>query len=303
MDIGVIGVGAMGRNHVRVYSEQRNVDSLYVFDLNRAEMERIATQYEANPCSSVTDLLHAVDAVSICVPTRFHREVAVAALIAGVHTLIEKPLCASAREGEALLTRIPPGLTVGVGHIERFNPIVKEIRRIMREPLYVELKRHNPASSRVTDTSVVEDLMIHDIDIVFNVLFNCPYTLSSAGSPDFCTTLIRMGTVPVVLSASRKAAKKIRSIYIEEEDCTIEGNFMTQEIVVYRRPDQFTVENQRYVQESMIETVLINKVEPLKLELSTFLACAKDGKPFPVTPEQAVGNLRICEEIIQGFSP
>jgi predicted dehydrogenase len=144
--------------------------------------------------------------------------------------------------------------------------------------------------------------MIHDIDIVFNVLFDGTYTLSSAGSPDFCTTLIRMGTTPVVLSASRKSAKKIRSIYIEEEDCTIEGNFMTQEIVVYRRPDQFTVENQRYVQESMIETVLINKVEPLKLELSTFLTCAKESKPFPVTPEQAVRNLRICEEIEQGFS-
>jgi predicted dehydrogenase len=302
MDIGVIGVGAMGKNHVRVYSEQRHVESLFVFDLNKAEMERIATQYEANSCRSIKDLLHAVDAVSICVPTRFHREVALSALSAGVHTLIEKPIATNSQEGEMLLTKIPSNLTVGVGHIERFNPIVKEIHRIMRRPLYVELKRHNPASSRVTDTSVVEDLMIHDIDIVFNALFDGPYTLSSAGSPDLCTTQIRMGSTPIVLSASRKAAKKIRSIYIEEEDCTIEGNFMTQEIVVYRRPDQFTFDNQRYVQESRIETVLINKVEPLKLELSTFLSCAKEGKPFPVTPEQAVRNLHICEEIQQGFS-
>jgi hypothetical protein len=182
-----------------------------------------------------------------------------------------------------------------------FNPIVDEIRRITRQPLYVELKRHNPASNRVTDSSVVEDLMIHDIDIIFNVLFGGEHSLSSVGSSDLCTTLIRMGSVPVVLSASRKAAKKIRSIYIEEEDCTIEGNFMTQEITVYRRPGQFAVENQRYTQESVIETVMVNKVEPLKLELSTFLACARSGKPFPVTPEQAVRNLEICEEIRKGW--
>ncbi len=122
------------------------------------------------------------------------------------------------------------------------------------------------------------------------------------GSADLCSALVRFGPSPIVLSASRKAAKKIRSICIEEEDCTIEGNFMTQELVIYKRPGQFTVENQRYVQESVIESVMVNKVEPLKLELSTFLSCIKKGEPFPVTPEQAVRNLRICEEIQKGYA-
>jgi predicted dehydrogenase len=302
LDIGVIGVGVMGKNHARIFSELRDVGSLYIFDLNREACEGMAARYGGVASTSLSELLHSVDAVSICVPTRFHRETALAALGSGVSVLIEKPICSTSGEGEELLSRIPGGLTVGVGHIERFNPIVEEIQRIIRKPLYMELKRHNPASSRITDSSVVEDLMIHDIDIVFNLLFQGKYTLSSAGSTDLCTTLIRMGSVPVILSASRKAAKKIRSIYIEEEDCTIEGNFMTQEITVYRRPDQFAVENQRYVQESVIETVMVNKVEPLKLELSTFLSCARAGKPFPVTPEQAVRNLRICEEIRKGWT-
>ncbi len=98
------------------------------------------------------------------------------------------------------------------------------------------------------------------------------------------------------------AAKKVRSIYVEEEDCTIEGNFMTQEVTIYRRPDSYAVENQRYVQESVIESVMVNKVEPLKLELSTFLTCVREGDPFPVTPAQAVANLRVCEEISRGLS-
>ncbi len=302
MDVGVIGVGTMGKNHARVYSELRNVGSLYVFDLNVEAKNRIAQQYEAIPSASLTRLLQDVDAVSVCVPTQFHYEVTRAAFNAGVHVLIEKPICIHASQGKQLLSEIPRDLIVGVGHIERFNPIVSEMHRIIRKPLYVELKRHNPASNRVTDTSVVEDLMIHDIDIVFNVLFHQKHSLSSIGSPDLCTTLIRMGSVPIVLSASRKAAKKIRSIYIEEEDCTFEGNFMTQEIVVYRRPGQFMVESQRYTQESVIEMVTVNKVEPLKLELSTFLSCAKSGKPFPVTPQQAVLNLEICEEIRTGWA-
>ncbi|MDD1675156.1 MAG: Gfo/Idh/MocA family oxidoreductase [Methanomicrobiales archaeon] len=301
MDVGVIGVGAMGRNHARVYSELRDVSSLHIFDLNREAKERIAAEYGGVASASMEDLLRQVDAVSVCVPTRFHYDVASQVLARGVNVLIEKPLCASAQQGIDLLPSIPEDLTVGVGHIERFNPIVEEVRRIIRKPLYVELKRHNPASNRVTDSSVVEDLMIHDIDIVFNILFDGAYTLSSAGSTDLCTTLIRIGSIPIVLSASRKAAKKIRSIYIEEEDCTIEGNFMTQEIVVYRRPDQFAVENQRYVQESVIETVMVNKVEPLKLELSTFLCCAKAGKPFPVTPAQGIRNIQICEQIRKGW--
>jgi predicted dehydrogenase len=302
MDIGVIGVGAMGKNHARVYSELRDVGSLYIFDTNKTAGKQIASLYEATPCTSEADLLKAVDAVSICVPTRYHTKVAQQAFAAGVHALIEKPICASHQQGQDLLPSIPKDLIVGVGHIERFNPIVNEIQQIMRNPLYVELKRHNPASNRVTDSSVIEDLMIHDIDIIFNVLFQGAYTITSVGSADLCSALVRFGSIPIVLSASRKAAKKIRSIYIEEEDGTIEGNFMTQELVVYKRPGQFTVENQRYVQESVIESVMVNKVEPLKLELSTFLSCVKKGEPFPVTPEQAVRNLQICEEIQKGYA-
>ncbi|MCK5109021.1 MAG: gfo/Idh/MocA family oxidoreductase, partial [Methanosarcinales archaeon] len=108
---------------------------------------------------------------------------------------------------------------------------------------------------------------------------------------------VKFNSSIVFLSASRKASKKIRTIYIEEEDMSIEGDFMNQEIYVYRKPGKYQVKDERYVQENIIEKVLVNKVEPLKEELKTFVDCVNGGKEFPITPVQALDNLRICEEI------
>jgi hypothetical protein len=90
--------------------------------------------------------------------------------------------------------------------------------------------------------------------------------------------------------------------YIEDEEFTVEGDFMTQEVYIYRKPGRYALEDDRYVQENIIEKVMVNKLEPLKVELSTFLACAAQGIPFPVTPAEAVENLVICEEIRRGLS-
>jgi predicted dehydrogenase len=297
MDVGVIGTGAMGQNHVRVFSELKGVDDLYIFDLNSAAAQKIAEKNDARVAGSLDELLKQVEAVSICVPTEHHFSVAMQVREKGVHMLIEKPLCATSKEAEELSALFSDDIVVGVGHIERFNPIVDEITRISKKPLYVEMKRHNPASSRVSGSSIVEDLMIHDIDIVINSLFDSPYTLTCSGNLDICAALFRFDSTPVYLSASRKSSKKIRMIYIEEEDYTIEGDFMSQEVYIHRKPGQYSLENDRYVQENIIEKVLVNKVEPLKVELGTFIECVKKGVPFPITPAQAIRNLQICEEI------
>ena len=303
MDVGVIGVGSMGRNHARIYSELKMVDSLLVYDTDRraaGEMERL---HGATACGSVGDLLSRADAVSLCLPTEHHFQVAMQAIGAGVHALIEKPVCSTSAQGRALLSAIPDGLVVGVGHIERFNPVVTEIGRIIRKPLYLEMKRHNPTSSRVKGASVVEDLMIHDIDIALHAFFHKkPTSLVSAGNDDIASVLLEWDGTPVYLSTSRKASKKIRMCYIEEEEFTVEGDFMAQEVYVHRKPDRYAQEGDRYVQENIIEKVMVNKLEPLKVELSTFLACAAKGEPFPVTPAEAVENLEICEEIRRKLS-
>ncbi|SDK40531.1 Predicted dehydrogenase [Methanoculleus thermophilus] len=294
----------MGRNHARVYSELKAVDSLYLYDLNREAARDLAEAFGATVSSSIEDLLGGVDAVSVCVPTSYHFEIAEQVLDAGVPLLIEKPICATADESRRLIQMIPDGLVTGIGHIERFNPILPEIKKIVRNPLYIEIKRHNPASARVNSSSVVEDLMIHDVDIVRNVLLPTgDYRLTGSGNEDVCSALFSFGETPVYLSASRKSSKKIRMIYIEEEEFTIEGDFMAQEIYIHRKPGQYAADDERYVQENIIEKVLVNKQEPLKLELSTFLDCVARKRAFPVTPEQALLNMEICENIARCFSP
>ena len=303
MDAGVIGTGTMGKNHVRVYSELKEVGTTYVYDPNTEAAEEVAAATGAEVCCSMEELLAKAGCVSVCVPTPYHFETAKRVLAAGVHTLIEKPLCPTSRECEQLIGQIPEGLTVGIGQIERFNPVVAEVARVVEDPVYVAFHRHNPASSRVNGSSVVEDLMIHDIDVAFNVLFpEREYTVHASGTGDVAAALMSFGRTPVYLSASRKSSKKVRSIYIEEEDRTIEGDFMTQEVYVYRKPEAYGQENGLYRQENIIEKLLVNKVEPLKIELATFLRAARDGKPFTVTPEQGLSNVRVCEAISRSLA-
>jgi predicted dehydrogenase len=292
----------MGKNHVRVYSELKKVDSVGIYDINGAAAHEIGGMHGATVHDSVQDLLEHSDAVSVCVSTPYHAEVVRDIFVAEKSVLIEKPICSSVGEATRLMEKAPAGITIGVGHIERFNPIVDEIKKIVRKPLYVEMKRHNPASARVTGSTVVEDLMIHDIDILLSLFFPHPCDIRSVGTADVCSVLMKCGNVPVSLSASRKSSKKIRMIYVEEEDFTIEGDFMSQEVTIYRKPGQYRIEAERYVQENIIEKVMVNKLEPLKRELEMFVNCVESHQPFPITPEQAIHNLRICEEIQTGLN-
>nr|MBP7412124.1 Gfo/Idh/MocA family oxidoreductase [Methanoculleus sp.] len=205
MDAGVIGTGTMGRNHVRVYTELKEVGTTYVYDLNTKAAEEVAAATGAEVCCSMEEFLRKAECVSVCVPTSYHFSTAKQVIAAGVHALIEKPLCLTSRECEELIGLIPEGLTVGVGQIERFNPVVAEVARVVEDPVYVSFHRHNPASSRVSGSSVVEDLMIHDIDVAFNVLFpGREYTVHASGTGDVAAALMSFGRTPVYISASRK---------------------------------------------------------------------------------------------------
>ncbi|HWQ66607.1 MAG TPA: Gfo/Idh/MocA family oxidoreductase [Methanospirillum sp.] len=299
MDVGVVGTGQMGRNHVRVYSELKNVGDIYIYDQNFPAAEMIAKEHGATAVKSLEELLTKIESASVCVPTPLHLQTSQEIMRKGIHILIEKPICQTVEQASHLISLIPEGITVGIGHIERFNPIIREIQKMIADPLYVEFKRHNPTSSRITQGSVVEDLMIHDIDIVINCLFSTKPDFCAHGTPDVAAVIARYGHTPVYLSASRKSSKKIRMVHIEQEDMTIEGDFMTQEIFVHRKPDRYMVENERYIQENIVEKVQVAKKEPLRTELLTFLQCVKTGNQFPVTPEQGLKNLIMCEDIQQ----
>lgn len=302
MDVGVIGCGMMGKNHARIYSELKLTDQVYIYDPDPKSVKYLTAHCEfVTQCPTIEDLIRNVDAASICVPTPYHFAVARQMIEAGIPVLIEKPICQTVKEAEDLVNLIPDDLTVGVGHIERFNPIIPELAQIIKKPLYIEINRHNPASTRILGTSIIEDLMIHDIDLLFNLFPIRNWNLTCSGNDDVATALFTINECPAILTASRKSSKKVRRIYIEEEHFTVEGDFMAQELYIHRKPGKFAIDGERYSQETTIEKVQVNKSEPLKKELKTFLRAVRDKKKFTVTPRQGLQNLVLCEHIHAGM--
>lgn len=299
LDIGIIGIGNMGKNHARIYSEMRGIDDIYIYDIDKKNSELYAKNIGATACKTIDELYGYIDAVSICTPTKYHLQSIKEAITYNTPFLVEKPICSNLKEAEEILEITPNHIVSGVGHIERFNPIIHEIKKILRKPIYVDIKRHNPNSSRITDSTIIEDLMIHDIDILFHTIFsNYPkYNLTCTGNEDTCSSTFLFANTPAHISASRKASKKVRNIYIEDEDFTIEGDFINQELYIYKRPQQYDIKNRIYTQENIVEKILINKIEPLREELSKFIWCISNHKSFPVSIEQATFNLSVCEYI------
>ena len=139
MKVGVIGTGVMGQNHARNYADMKGIEEVVLFDVFSDAAEKTADRLGVVTAPSLDKLLDAVDAVSICVPTQFHKDTALQVLESGVAALIEKPVCSTVSEGEFLIEHVPKGAVVGVGHIERFNPIIPEIANIVEKPHYISI--------------------------------------------------------------------------------------------------------------------------------------------------------------------
>ncbi len=153
MIAGVIGIGKMGKNHVRVLSELRDIDQVYVYDTNKTLLKTVEEQYNVRVSNSLSSILKIVDFAVISTPTSTHFEIAKKALKYEVNLLIEKPVTLTYQEGTELLkiiSQLNDDVIIGVGHIERFNPIVSEINKIVKNPSFIEIKRHNPASQRLS---------------------------------------------------------------------------------------------------------------------------------------------------------
>lgn len=288
---GVIGFGNMGQNHARVYSELRGVEEVIVYDSDPSKRFR-GVQVAAD----LNDMLEVVDLVSICTPTPSHKDVVCHAAETGIPFLVEKPLASTLDDARAIGS-IPTPLA-GVGHIERFNLTAATAGQLLTRPAHISIRRHNPGSARVTDTSVVHDLMIHDIDLVRHVFFDQdPDTIVSAVTPNVARTIMTFGESVVSLSASRASMVKVRDIIIECDDYTVAADMIDQSLYVYWRPDHTEFAGGEFRQEQSMEKIVVPRVEPLRAELTEFVRCVADGDAFPVTIDQAIVNMELCERI------
>ncbi|GJL78606.1 MAG: oxidoreductase [Nitrospinaceae bacterium] len=310
---GVIGVGKMGEYHVGVLSEMSEVTLVGVVDIDEDRARSIAKNFGCSYYTDYRDIFEKVDVVVIAVPTSLHYSVAKDSLIAGTHALLEKP-CADnldqARELFDLAT--DKGLTLHVGHIERFNGAVQELHKIVSDPIYVECKRMSSFNERIKDDGVVLDVMIHDIDIILNLINSKVVKTHVLGTSVFSKKddLVSVqlefenGCIASIV-ASRASQNKERTLSVTQKDSYVLLDYTDQEIYVHRQSSsehQLSKGSLRYKQESLVERIFVHKENPLKLELQHFIDCAKNGSPRKVGVDSELYSLEIALNILENYN-
>lgn len=303
---GVIGAGMMGERHCRVYANLRGSEFVGVFDANPARGREIADRYEARFFESPASLLREVDAVTIATPTQFHFDLAIEAFNAGVHTLIEKPMTLTLEQGQNLVEAArQSGLVVQVGHIERFNPAYIELKNVADElpVVAIMIRRQNSFDASNTDVNVIYDLMIHDIDLLLDLVGQPVEGLTAygrstqGGAVDHAVANFRFRDGPIAtLIASRITQQKVRTVDITARNVTVEGDFLNKSLAIHRRVFGEYV-SAKYRQESVIERIHIPIFEPLMLQLQHFIGCIQDKRRPDVPVEDGLRAMYYASQI------
>ena len=287
--LGVAGIGHMGRYHVNILSQMPEVSSLCIYDVNQANLQAIAREFNATPCSSYDELLSQVDALVIAVPTHLHYEFAMKAIEKGIHILVEKPVAQDVNQVKEMTESAQKNhLILHVGHVERFNGAIQEIRNLLDTPYYFQCQRIGNVS-RILDVGVVLDLMIHDIDLVISLANSKVKSLSAIGQRIFTkhedyalATLYFENGITANLTASRVSTRKARTMSVAQKDSYLHLDYSSQDLMIYRNPDSKYEVSQgtiKYSEESLVDRVFIHKENPLRLELEYFINTILDQKP------------------------
>ncbi len=310
----VIGVGAIGQNHARVLHGMDGVSFVGVADTNAAAAARVAGLHNVPSFPSLDALLDSTspDLVCVAVPTGLHHEIGMHLIDKGVHVLMEKPIASTVAQAEELVARAEEkGVVLAVGHIERFNPAVMELRRRLREGMAgriykVLAQRLSPYPPRIRDAGVVIDLASHDIDLM-RYLVPEPIvrlygeTLQGINSDreDMFDGLLRFqGGALGVLDVNWMTPTKVRRLTVTGARGLFECNLLSQELFFYENesaPSQWdTLSVLRGVTEGNVLGIRIQRHEPLVAEIADFVAAVRDRRPPTVTGADGLETLRIA---------
>lgn len=280
--VGVIGLGHMGNYHASVSQSLQQARLVGVADTNTAHFQKIKNK-TITTTTQYQDLVGLVDCVIIALPTELHYAVAKYFIEAGKHVLLEKPLTKTLDEARELFALAEKhNVVLHVGHVERFNGAIQELKKIVHEPLLIECHRMGPFNPRVAKDSVVLDLMIHDLDLIMNMINQPVVAIAAQGSKvysdscDIASVQIRFeqGTIAHLVS-SRAAQIKKRTMAIHQRNEFMFMDFTTQDLTIHRQASstvQVGTDQLKYRQEGTIEQVFVYKDNPLKLEIEYFIS-------------------------------
>lgn len=299
--VAVIGVGSLGQHHARVYAELAGARLVGVADMDETRAAVVAARHGCRAVADYRLLLGEVDAVSVVAPTLLHHAIASTCMAAGLHVLAEKPLAATLEQARDLAAvALHRGVTLQVGHIERFNPAVRATRGVIKAPTLIECRRWAPFTSRGADVDVVLDVMIHDLDLVLGMV-DAPWqdvqargvsVLSSATDVAQARVAFDNGCV-ATFSASRVAESKAREIRIYEPGGFVVSDLLGHTAVVGRR---VMGASRRY--ELLTQQLQGDGREPLVLELEHFLDAVRTGAPPLVSGQEGVAALELADAIM-----
>lgn len=307
--IGVIGTGHMGQYHVNVAKTLSDAELIGIYDSDSERASQMAEKHKTSAFSTVDDLIKHTDSVIISVPTFLHHEIGKKALLAGKHVLVEKPIAETLEQAKELVELASKNnLVLQVGHVERFNGAVLELGKIVTEPLLIESRRLAPFNPRIKDVGVVLDMMIHDIDIVLNLVKSPVKYLSAVGTKvvsgheDIASVILHFENGAIAnISASRNTQSKIRTLNITQKDVYITLDFSDQEIELHRQATSdilLRTGEIKYRQESIVEKIFVHKDNPLKQEHEHFVKCIlKETEPL-VDGRSDIQTLEIAYRIL-----
>ncbi|MFO7603383.1 MAG: Gfo/Idh/MocA family oxidoreductase [Gammaproteobacteria bacterium] len=303
----VIGVGYLGRFHAQKYAQLDNAELIAVCDANPENARRVAEELGVEAIADYQQLVGRVDAVSIVVPTQLHYEVAKTFLQAGTHVMLEKPITVTVAQAQELVAlAAKQDVIFQVGHLERFNPAILALDNILTQPLFIESHRVAPFNPRGADVSVILDLMIHDIDIILDIVDSPVAQISAKGvavlSNDIDIANARLefvnGCVANV-TASRAGMKSERKMRLFQHDTYISIDFQNKTLGIHRKGDGEMFPG---VADIVSDEQAFAQGDALLSEIESFLNCIKTHQPPVVSGEDGMRALQTALEITRLLS-
>jgi predicted dehydrogenase len=295
--LGVVGVGVMGCNHARVLAEMPGVRLVGVADPDHKQADSVGRALGCPTVPDIRDLLElGVDAVSIAAPTHLHRNIALAAISRGVHVLVEKPIASSVEEGREIIAAARrAGVTLMVGHVERFNPAVQAIKEALRNEdiLSIAITRVGPFPPRMSNVGVVIDLAVHDIDLISwfteSEIVEVQPQLSSAKAEREDIALLQFRTASGVLAhinTNWLTPFKARTVHVATKAKYVIGDLLTRQVTEcfgFQPDGSYSMRH-----------LSVGHAEPLRSELAAFVDAVRFGTRPQVTGEEGVASLEIA---------
>ena len=321
LGVAVIGVGNMGRHHARVYFALKETDLIAVSDINEKTGKKIAKEFRCKYYKDYKEMLRReknIEAVSIAVPTKAHKKVALEVIKFKKHLLIEKPIASNSQEAKEIIKAAKKAkVKLTVGHIERFNPAVQKLKEIIQKGVLGKVtsiiaRRVGVFPPQGTDSNVIIDLAVHDIDIFNYLLFHQPTEVFALGrkvltnhQEDSAEIFLSYNGISGFIQVNWITPVKIRTLSVTGSKGYAEMNYITQKLELYKSKYKKRIETfGEIVKFSKLikKEIKVNKKEPLLCELESFIKCIKKDKEPEVTGEDGLRALIIAEKAIESLT-